>query len=126
MKPTTFIFVYGRLEVGEDLEPSAIKSSTKDTITGECYDLGEYPAAINIGHSHYFIRGETLEIEESELADLDDVEGGEDYKRIKVVTELGYDAWVYQWIRAIPDSAKLITSWEDSDDSKSYRKNANS
>ncbi len=121
MKKMCFIFVYGRLEVGEDLSPKVVESSTKDTIQAEMYDLKDYPACINIGNSTHYAKGETLEIPEDELAGLDEAEGSDDYKRIKVTTALGYEAWVYEYIKKIPEDAKLITSWEDSDDSKPYK-----
>lgn len=84
-----------------------------DRIRGVLYDLGDYPAAVQIASATTWIDGFTLEIDADELKLLDefeDVDGGEFARRI-VETELGHTAWVYEYQRSLAPHLAPIQRW---------------
>ncbi len=105
-----YLFGYGTLKK-DDFPPRTEDKDYTDFIRGEMYDLGKFPAGINLGKGMARIKGETEEIDESELPVLDKRESPT-FTRIKVKTERGYDAFVYQYNKPIPKSSKRIQSWE--------------
>ena len=108
--PLTYIFGYGTLELGED-PPKTVILDFDDKIWGDMFDLGDYPAAINVGVSENIIQGQVELIDEMELAKLDKREFPE-YRRTKVTTFKGYSCWVYEWLDKIPFGAQRIEKWE--------------
>ena len=106
----SYLFVYGTLRQGDVrwkfLEPFVVDAGTDDAVSGELFDTGlGYPAARFDGapDDRMRVRGRTYELIEASvgqaLHDLDIVEGAVRglYQRIRVQTENGYDAWVYQF-----------------------------
>ncbi len=101
------LFVYGQLQPGRR-EPRTASRAWPDRTRGELFDLGPYPAAVRVGNSSQSIFGFVLDVAESELTgDLDAYEGVEDgiYRRIRAVTEAGFNVWIYEYARPIPTSA---------------------
>jgi gamma-glutamylcyclotransferase (GGCT)/AIG2-like uncharacterized protein YtfP len=71
---------------------------------GLLYDLGPYPAAVQIGCTDQWFQGYTLEIKMSELiAELDPFEQLDQgvYRRIRAVTEAGFEVWIYEYARPL-------------------------
>ncbi len=104
-----WLFVYGLLKPGLR-PPRTFLVAYPDRVAGQLYDLGPYPALLLAGPtstSQHWAGGFTLLIAEEELADLDDFEDVAEglYRRKLVRTELGFDAWVYEYARPLPPSA---------------------
>lgn len=106
---TSHLFVYGTLRPGDVrwhlLSPFVDDDGWEDTANGAVYDTGlDYPAAIfgdrpAVGTVH----GRTYRLSEATLDRclivLDEVEGiveGQ-YRRVRIVTGLGTDAWAYEY-----------------------------
>jgi gamma-glutamylcyclotransferase (GGCT)/AIG2-like uncharacterized protein YtfP len=95
------IFVYGTLMVLEirrqfvDRKVSIEKCSLKGFIMSEIKSGDEtYPVIVADENATYPIQGEVFEVTDNELNKLDEYEG-EEYKRIKIQTDLGHIAWTY-------------------------------
>ena len=72
------------------------------------YNLGPYPAAIRVGKVDRYFRGYVLEIALAELVnELDPFEQVQHglYRRIEVVTEAGFTAWLYEYARPLAKDA---------------------
>lgn len=109
---TVKIFVYGLLQPGFQ-PPLSTTDPVADSIQGDLYDLGDYPAAFNIGKSTQLIPGFVITIDSAELPTIDafeDIESGE-YRRIHATTEAGIRVLVYEYARALPLGAKKIAAW---------------
>lgn len=104
--PTSHLFVYGTLRPGDVrwriLEPFVADDGADDTAAGDVYDTGlDYPAAIfggagTIAGRTYELRADlidealaVLDLEEDTVAGL--------YRRVRVVTGRGTDAWAYAY-----------------------------
>ena len=102
-----FLFAYGQLQPGPK-QPRSISRAWPDRVRGLLYDLGPFPAAVKVGASENWFQGYVLEIDESELVgDLDayeEVDKGH-YRRIRTVTEAGFEVWIYEYARSIPATA---------------------
>jgi|LauGreDrversion4_2_1035121.scaffolds.fasta_scaffold1392180_1 gamma-glutamylcyclotransferase (GGCT)/AIG2-like uncharacterized protein YtfP len=112
MAKKCLLFAYGVLKPGFS-PPKTVSESWEDRVQGDLVDLGSYPGACRIGDSNNWIQGITLEIDEDELAVLDefeDVDSGE-YRRILVETEQGFYAFIYEFLGALPPDAPRLTCW---------------
>ena len=112
------LFVYGQLQPGRK-PPRSMSRAWPDSVRGLLYDLGPFPAAVKVGAADAWFRGYVLEIAEIELVgDLDsyeDVDKGL-YRRIRTVTEAGYEVWIYEYSRPLPSTAVgPIESWPTKD-----------
>lgn len=112
MKRKCLLFAYGLLQPGYS-PPRSMSQSWPDRIRGQMYDLGAYPAAVQITHASTWIEGHTVEIDVDELPMLDEFEdvGGGEFSRRLVETEQGHTAWVYEYQRPVPAVLAPITKW---------------
>jgi len=101
------LFAYGKLQPGQK-QPRSMSRAWPDSVRGLLYDLGPFPAAVKIDATEQWLRGYVLEIAENELVgDLDsyeEVDKGQ-YRRIRTVTEAGFDVWIYEYARPLPPGA---------------------
>lgn len=108
------LFAYGKLQPHQNA-PKSLTRAWPDQVRGLLYDLGAYPAAVEIGTVDRWFNGYVLEIAEAELADsLDSYEEVDKglYRRIRTVTRSGFDVWIYEYARAVPKNAiGLIDRW---------------
>jgi gamma-glutamylcyclotransferase (GGCT)/AIG2-like uncharacterized protein YtfP len=111
------LFAYGQLQPHINC-PATVTHAWPDQVRGLLYDLGRYPAAVCVGAVAQAVYGYVMEIAESELIDqLDAFEGLADglYRRIRTVTRAGFEVWIYEYARPIPQSAPgPIERWRDS------------
>jgi len=100
------LFVYGQLQPGGH-EPKTASHAWPDRVQGLLYDLGDYPAATNISQSNCWFHGFVLDLDNAELDDLDRFEAVSKsmYRRIRVTTEAGFNAWIYEYARSLPNDA---------------------
>lgn len=113
MTAKCLVFAYGLLKPGHT-PPRSVSQHWPDRIPGLLYDLGNYPAGIQLGHAASWIEGITMELDQDELDLLDefeDVESGE-YRRIVVTSEQGFDVWAYEYMRAIPADLPPVPRWK--------------
>ncbi len=107
------LFVYGQLQPG--LRPPRTASHARpDRIRGRLFDIGPYPAAVEVGSAPNWFCGYVIEVDEREmLGELDAYEGVAErlYRRIRTVTETGAEAWVYEYARPVPSDAVAIDRW---------------
>lgn len=83
-------------------------------VHGRLYHLGQYPGAVEIGRTPDSFEGWVVEIDESELADLDafeDVTSGNAYRRIRAKTLAGAEVWIYEYVGPVPDGANPLSRW---------------
>ncbi len=116
MAKKCLLFAYGVLKPGFS-PPKSVTESWDDRVRGDLFNLGSYPGAARLGTSTQWISGVTLEIDEDELADLDDfedVESGE-YRRILIETEQGFHAFIYEYLGPIPEQSRVLTAWPECD-----------
>jgi len=109
-----WLFVYGLLKPGLQ-PPHTLQLALPDAVPGELYDLGPYPALKPApAGSNATARGFTLLLNSAELERLDEFEGVAEglYRRRRVVTSLGLEAWVYEYARPLPADARgPLISW---------------
>ena len=101
------LFVYGQLQPGLK-PPLSMSRAWPDRVRGMLYDLGPFPAAVKIDATGQWLRGFVLEIAENELVgDLDTYEEVDKglYRRIRTVTEAGFEVWIYEYARPQPPTA---------------------
>jgi gamma-glutamylcyclotransferase (GGCT)/AIG2-like uncharacterized protein YtfP len=113
------LFAYGLL-LPSQKPPRSLSSHWPDAVQGLLYDLGDFPAAVQIASepgaaNKNWILGETLEIDRDELETLDEFEGVDDAEFVRrlVTTKEGYIAYIYEYNRPIPGGLKPITRWRD-------------
>lgn len=113
MSNKCLLFVYGLLKPGIQ-PPRSVSQQWSDKISGLMYDLGGFPAAIGVEGDEGVIHGFTVEIESDELAALDEFEDLDSgmYRRVMIETKLGYFAWVYEYLKPIPDGLTPISDWQ--------------
>ena len=102
----TSLFVYGTLRPGDVrwplLERFVADIGVDDTADGSVFDTGlDYPAAVFGGHGSivgrtYALRADLID---EALDLLDDVESAVDgrYRRVRITTGRGVDAWAYAY-----------------------------
>lgn len=104
--PEHLLFVYGTLLPGEErwpiLEQFVVGSGHPTVVRGSLFDTGEgYPAA-SFEPDGAGVRGQVFRLDPQRLAEaldvLDDVEDAVLglYRRVRIVTEDGVEAWAYQ------------------------------
>jgi gamma-glutamylcyclotransferase (GGCT)/AIG2-like uncharacterized protein YtfP len=105
--PEHLLFVYGTLLPGEErwpiLEPFVVGPGAPDSVAGTLYDTGEgYPAA-SFESGDRRVVGRVFRLDGGRLAEalevLDEVEDAVLglYRRVRVVTDAGLEAWTYQY-----------------------------
>src|SRR5438093_1105192 len=101
------LFVYGQLQPGHGA-PRSLTRSWPDRVRGQLFDLGRYPAAVRVGSAESWFCGHVLEIVESELRELDEFEGVHQglYRRVRIITKSGFEAWIYEYARPLPPTAR--------------------
>lgn len=105
------IFVYGTLKFQERLGK---RINTKAQIRGDMFDLGPFPAAINVGKSDNLIEGHIVEIYSYQLSILDIYEQVPNglYERVTVKTVDGTEVQTYQFAQKIGDKdLPIIKRW---------------
>jgi gamma-glutamylcyclotransferase (GGCT)/AIG2-like uncharacterized protein YtfP len=105
------LFVYGLLQPGFH-PPRTLSQAWPDSVRCELYNLGPYPAAVKVGAVEHWTDGWVLEIDEQELAALDeyeDVDAGQ-YARRWVTTRGGREAWMYEYLRSV-EGLPQIARW---------------
>lgn len=97
-----WVFVYGTLKQGGTLHTGAEEEVLEDTITGTLYNLGPYPAIKLEGEGE--IKGELHLIDEAYLPAYDRIEGVSSgfYRRERVTTASGIEAFVYEIVQDLP------------------------
>jgi gamma-glutamylcyclotransferase (GGCT)/AIG2-like uncharacterized protein YtfP len=103
----SLLFAYGQLQPGRRL-PRTASRAWPDRAHGLLYDVGPFPAAVQIGAVSSWFRGWVIELADNELVgDLDAYEEVDKglYRRIRTVTEAGFDVWVYEYARSLPATA---------------------
>src|SRR5262245_26579533 len=89
------LFAYGQLQPGQNA-PQTLRRAWPDQVRALLYDLGAYPAALQVGTADRWFHGYVLEIATSELVDrLDPFEKISQglYRRIRTTTRAGFDVW---------------------------------
>ena len=107
------LFTYGLLQPGQRGGPRSVSQSWPDRVPGRLYDLGDFPAARDLGRAETWVAGLTLEIDELELPELDafeDVDSGE-FARVLIETERGFLAWAYEYRWEIPTGLVARERW---------------
>ncbi|QDU79555.1 hypothetical protein Pla110_12660 [Polystyrenella longa] len=109
------LFVYGLLQPGHRF-PAGAEPIQPDRVRGLLYDLGDYPAAIDIDIdlTESWFEGYLIAIPPEMFFDLDQYECVDEglYRRIQTETESGKCAWVYEYLKALPYNATgPITKW---------------
>ena len=101
------LFAYGQLQPSRR-SPRTLVRSWPDQVCGLLFDLGSYPAAIQIAATDRYFSGFVLELEYRELMDeldpFEEVHRGL-YRRIRTVTRSGFEVWIYEYARELPDGA---------------------
>ena len=96
-----------------------LKAALKDYLVGDVeligdlYDLGPFPAVVNLNSSEHTFLAQIFEIPEAFLKDLDLFEGVDWlYRRDTVSTEFG-DAFIYVMNRSVNPGATRIKQWRN-------------
>lgn len=110
------LFVYGELKPGY-FEPKTITKAQPDKISGDLYDLGNDAAVKDVGNSKRHVDGFILEVSDEELEHIDDEEAPQ-FNRVQTVTWSGQQVWVYEYLKKIPKTSKLIYNWKEHHEKK--------
>lgn len=113
MRQRCLIFTYGLLQPGHLGCPPSATTLGPDRVRGRLYDLGPFPAGVDLGRGDDWIEGVTLEIDADDLPGLDDFEDTEsgEFCRVIVETERGHTAWAYEYRFPIPTTLAPRTRW---------------
>jgi indolepyruvate decarboxylase len=103
------LFTYGTL-MPVDSETAERDGWTADAVRGRLFDLGPYPALIDVDDpSAGWVEGYVRRVEEAELdGPLDryeEVEAGL-YRRTEVISRNRVRVWVYEYARPLPSQAR--------------------
>jgi gamma-glutamylcyclotransferase (GGCT)/AIG2-like uncharacterized protein YtfP len=106
---TSLLFAYGTL-MPADAHSAARGGWEKDAVRGRLFDLGPYPALVQIGDPQAgwvegFIRSVDLACLEGPLDSWEEVAAGK-YCRVHTRTRGGKLAWVYVYARPLPPDAR--------------------
>ena len=98
------LFTYGTLRRGFNNPYSAMVRARgqfvrETTVPGTIYQLEGYPGFVPAAGTNP-VRGDLYSIPESLLEDLDDYEGPA-YKRVRIMTACGVEAWIYQYTASV-------------------------
>lgn len=101
------LFVYGSLQPGQR-PPQSMRGAWPDRVRGLLYDLGPYPAAVQVARVDREFDGWVLDISEDELERLDAYEGTSEglYRRMRTSTVSGRAVWVYEYFGELPQKAR--------------------
>ena len=110
------LFAYGTL-VPRDLDEQARRGWLADAVRGRLYDLGHYPAIVNLDDpTASWVEGFVRTVEAVELIEqLDPYEAVHEglYRREATTTRGGRHVWIYVYARSLPDRARgPIAHWE--------------
>lgn len=104
----TLLFAYGTL-APDGPEGAALGGWTADAVRGLLFDLGPYPALIDLDRPGAgWVEGYVRAVTSSELTErLDPYEGIDEglYRRRATTTRGGRRAWVYVYARPLPAGA---------------------
>jgi gamma-glutamylcyclotransferase (GGCT)/AIG2-like uncharacterized protein YtfP len=103
------LFVYGLLQPGFQ-PPKVVHRAEPATVKGRLFDLGPFPGAVDIGRGEGVFHGWLLEIDASELADLDmfeDDQGSGQFRRMRTTTQAGQEVWIYEYFGELPEGPAL-------------------
>lgn len=108
----TLLFAYGLLQPAYQ-PPRTLGRWWQDRVRGQLFDLGPYPAAVQVGQGDAYFEGVVIEIDDSELAELDEFEEVDQgvYARLWTETELGSQVWIYEYRQPIPPNLKPQPRW---------------
>lgn len=104
----TLLFVYGTLAPSAP-EAAAVAGWSFDRVRGRLFDLGPYPALIDVDSKDDWVEGYVRKVGLNDLQGrLDDYEGVADglYRRVRTTTEGGREVWVYVYARDLPPDAR--------------------
>jgi gamma-glutamylcyclotransferase (GGCT)/AIG2-like uncharacterized protein YtfP len=106
---TERLFAYGTL-APDDSEAAARDGWTCDTVRGRLFDLGPYPALVDVDDPEAgWVEGYVHAIDPAALAGpLDDYEGVAEglYRRVAVTSGAGLRVWVYVYARPLPPTSR--------------------
>jgi len=106
------LFTYGTLRRGFHNPYSAMVRAQGEfvretTVAGTIYLLDGYPGFVPVAGEKP-VRGDLYSIPESLLEELDEYEGPA-YRRVRVMTDCGVEAWIYRYVASLA-GRKVIAS----------------
>src|SRR4051794_25532577 len=113
---SSLLFAYGTL-MPADSESAAREGWQPDAVRGRLYDLGLYPALIDLDDSEAgwvegFVRPVDRDELERRLDTWEDVAGGL-YRRVEAMTRNQCRVWVYIYNRPLPPHARgPLSRWD--------------
>jgi gamma-glutamylcyclotransferase (GGCT)/AIG2-like uncharacterized protein YtfP len=113
---TSMLFAYGTL-MPRDPESAAREGWEPDAVRGRLYDLGPYPALIDLddpaaGWVEGFVRPVDRDELERRLDPWEEVDRGL-YRRVEATTRNGHCVWVYVYNRPLPPQARgPLARWD--------------
>lgn len=112
----SLLFAYGTLAPSEPVD-AAERGWTADAVRGRLFDLGPYPALVDLDDPRAeWVEGYVRRVDSTELTCvLDPYEGVDDglYRRVAAVTRDGRPVWVYVYARPLPPQARgPFLHWE--------------
>ena len=106
------LFVYGSLKKGYLLHNFYLSKSkfiAQDSVKGEMYDLGSYPAYIE---GEGVVHGEVYEVGSKEFESVKNMEESAGYETINIKTKGGMDVYIFSYKdESIRSRCKLINNY---------------
>jgi len=100
----TNLFIYGTLRKEAKSHVKPIRSLGLDSIEGKIYNInGHYPG---YKRGEGKVIGEIVEIDENNLELIDAYEG-QDYRRIKIISNSGIESWVYEFLQDVSNYQEI-------------------
>lgn len=98
------LFVYGTLRPNKPAD---------DSVRGDMYDLGAFPAVVSVGDSDNLVQGNVVIVNDEQLKALDVYEGVAVglYRRIRTTTTNGDEVWIYEYGGVLPEGLPLLQEW---------------
>lgn len=101
----THIFVYGLFRCSAKPLLGNMVFVARDTVTGHLYRVNDhYPGFVPGADG--LVWGDVCVVDESVLPALDEFEGPE-FRRRRIVTSLGHECWVYEFIDEVGDARRI-------------------
>jgi gamma-glutamylcyclotransferase (GGCT)/AIG2-like uncharacterized protein YtfP len=112
---TSLFFAYGTL-MPPDQEAADRDGWTPDAVRGRLYDLGSYPAVVDLDRADAgWVEGYVRRVEPSDLTSYDaweDVELGP-YRRVETTTRTNRRVWIYVYGWPLPPQARgPLSRWQ--------------